>query len=302
MSEASAVPDEAPQAVIVEGILDGRVGDAAALQTAADSLGAAGAGAFRCDVQGGRFSLLPVETRVPGASFDAAGQARFLDALHALLRASAPGSVEANLRCRLVYATEVAETLFVVRGERVEPMTRRRPRTPADDAALAPPPAALPMGLRRRDLLVLAPVLLLVGLFVAWRAGWIDRVLAARAETLQVETGPFAAMIAATVERSWGNYEVSLRRGADYPATPEALAALVAKQTDNAHRAACTIVGDGRDLFVQLLDDDKRVLAEVRAEVRPLVTEKDAAVIVKLPGQMNAAGIRLSLNAEPRSK
>src|SRR5690606_34777262 len=134
-------------------------------------------------------------------------------------------SVESNLRCRMVYAADVVETLFVVRRGEVEAVSRVRPRTPADDELLAP--AALVTGLanvRRRELVFAAAALLLVGLVAAWWSGWIDRVLAARAESLRIDTGPFGAMLAVGVERSLGNYRVELRRGPEYPATPEALA------------------------------------------------------------------------------
>lgn len=299
MSASAPPPTGAPLAAYVEGILDGRVGDAAKLLEATAALGRTGAGAFRCDIQGGRFSLLPVETSIPGSGFDDDAQARFLAALQHLLAGAVPGTVEANLRCRLVHADEVAETLFVVRGDRIEPLTRRRPRTPADvvPAVVA---ATSPLGLRRREALWLAPVLLLAAVVVAWQGGWIDRVLAARAETLRIDTGPFGAMLAVSATRSWGNYEVSLRRGADYPATPQVLAERMAGQTEHAMRTACSIVGDGRDLFVQVVDAGQKVLAEVRADVRPLLTGADAVVVAKLPGLMSATGVRLSVVAAPR--
>jgi hypothetical protein len=295
--DGAPLPDGPPLAIAVEGILDGRVGDPAALADAVRELGAAGAGEFRCDVQGGRFSLLPVDTRVPGGAFDAAAQARFLDALQRVVAAAAPGSVESNLRCRLVHARDVAETLFVVRADRVEPLTRVRPRTPTDDAALAPG-AVAPPGLGRRELLLAGSALLVAGGIVAWRSGWVDRVLAARAEGLRLDSGPFADMLALAAERAWGDYRVSLRRGAGYPATPQALDERVRRQDDHVHRAACTIVGDGRDVVVQLLDAEQHVLAEVRAELRPLLADAAATVTAKLPGHMRAASVRLSVNAE----
>ncbi len=202
MTGAAPAPD-VPLAAFVDGLLDGRVADAAALRDAADALGRAGAGGFRCELQGGRFSLLPNDTRIAGP-FDDRAQTRFLTALQELVRAAAPGSVETNLRCRLVYADEVAETLFVVRGDRVEPLTRRRPRTPADVVDATPTAAAaLPFGLRRREVLWLAPLLAVLALVLAWRGGYVDRVFAARAESLRIDTGAFAAMLTATVERSW---------------------------------------------------------------------------------------------------
>lgn len=288
--------DGTPLAAFVDGLLDGRVADAARLRAAADALGRAGAGAFRCEVHGGRFSVLPVETRI-AVPFDVAAQERFLAALHELAAAAAPGSVETNLRCRLVYADEVAETLFVVRGQAVEPLTRRRPRTAADGADVAPAAPTVLAFVRRREIAWLAPALLVLAALAAWQSGWVDRVLAARAEALRVDSGPFGAMLATSVQRSWGDYEVTLRRGVEYPATPQAVAERLAKLSDTAQHAACSIVGDGRDLYVQLLDQDGAVLAETRAEVRTLLAAVDGSAVARLPGRMRAASLRLAIAA-----
>lgn len=301
MSGHDGVPPDAPLAAFVEGLLDGRVADTATLLAAVRELGSAGAGEFRCDVHGGRFSLLPVDTRV-AAHFDAAAQARFLEALRAVVAAALPGSVEGNLRCRLLYPDVVAETLFVVQGARIEPLTRTRPRTAADDAVLAPVAPALPGGLRRRELLWLGPALLGLGGLLAWYGGWIDRALAARAEGLRLEPGPFGAMLGLSVQRTWGNYRVELRRGPDYPATPAALADRLAAAGDHTLHAAVDLVGDGRDLYVQLLDDAGVVLAEVLAELRPLLSDADATVMANVPGRMHAAAVRLSVTAAPRPR
>lgn len=302
MSDATPAPSGAPRAVFVEGLLDGRVGDGARLSTCVRTLGQAGAGAFRLDVQGGRFSLLPVDTVVTGTQFDDAAQARFLEALHEVVAAAAPGSVETNLRCRMVFADVVAETLFVVRGNTIEPLTRRRPATPADLAGLAAPPQALPLGLRRRELVWLVPVLAVVGVFLLWQGGWIDRVLAARADELSRDTGAFGTWLAFDVDRSWGNYVVMVKRGADYPQSPADVTAAKAAATDLTRASACDIVGDGRDLYVQLLGAEQKVLAESRIDVRPLLGNPAAEIETRLPGMMGATGFRLSVQQAPKSK
>lgn len=296
------MPTGAPRAAFVEGILDGRVADAVRLQQAILALNGAGAGGFRSDLQGGRFSLFPATTQIVGGAFDEAAQARFLEALHGLLPAAVPGSIETNLRCRLVYDAVVAETLFVLRGDRIEPLTRVRPRTAADHAGVPPTTAVASLGLGRRELLLAAPLLLIAGGLVAWQSGWIDRVLAARAETLAHDTGPFTSMLALDADRSWGNYVVHVRRGPDYPATAAALAQWRDRTDDLVAHAAATAVGDGGAVFVQLLDADRVVLAENRIELRPLLTASDAVLDVKLPGRMRAAAVRLSLSKAPERK
>lgn len=301
MNPTGDPPRGAPLAAYVEGILEGRVADAARLRAAAVQLGRTGAGPFRCDIQGGRFSLLPVDTAVP-PGFDAAAQARFLAALQGLLDGARPGSIESNLRCRLYYADEVVETLFVVRGQTIEPLSRRRPRTADDSAVAAPDGAALPLRLRRREVLWLLPLLLIAGLGLAWQAGWIDRVLAARAEHLRRDPGPFQTLLAISVARSWGDYEVTLRRGEDYPATLPALDARRAAAATPEDRLAVGIVGDGRELFVQLLAADGQVLAETRADLRPLLADPAGAVAARLPGRIGAAAVRLSTVAAGKTR
>ena len=151
------LPSGPPNALVVDGILDGRVRDAQALREAVERLSTCGAGAFRLDITGGRFSLLPVETHVPPGAFDLTAQSDFLDRLHEVVQAAQDNSVEATLRCQLVYGAEVAETLFVVRGARVEPLTRRRPALSGDAPALPTTDADTWAGLQRRQLLLLAP-------------------------------------------------------------------------------------------------------------------------------------------------
>lgn len=294
-------PTGAPLAAFVEGLFDGRIGDATALQLAIANLQHAGAGPFRAEVLGGRFSLLPAATQVTGAPFDEAAQARFLQALQGVAAAAAPGSVETNLRCRLVYADVVAETLFVQRNGQLEPLTRVRPRT-ADDGLGVPNAPSVPFGLRRRELLFAAPLLLLAGGLVAWQSGWIDRVLSARAEGLRTDSGPFGAMLQLRVDPTWGNYRVTVTRGPDYPANASALAARRDGTEDLVARAAITAVGDGGTIFVQLLGPDDKVLAEQRTELRPLLAAADGTLEAKLPGAMQATAVRLSLSKAPEPK
>jgi hypothetical protein len=294
------LPTGTPSRASIDGILDGRIGDADALQRAAAALGQSGAGPFRCDLQGGRFSLLPVDTQLP-PGFDAAAQARFLDALRAVVAAAQPGSVETNLRSRMVYAEQVAETLFVVRGAAIEPLTRVRPRT-ADDAPSPTAPAGGLPGMRRRDVLLVAPLVLLLGALLAYHQGYLDRLLAARAETLRHELGPFVDLLALQPERQWGNYRIVVQRGARYPATPQALAAQKQQANSLEAAAACDVIGSGGELFVQLRDQDGKWLAETRCTVRALLGEPPAPVLAELAGHRSAAIVALSLSSgrEPK--
>ncbi|MEZ6038705.1 MAG: hypothetical protein R3F29_14580 [Planctomycetota bacterium] len=291
-------PTGAPQSLTLDGIVEGRVADATALGAAVEALSSCGAGRFRLEITGGRFNVLPEETQASGTRFDEDAQAAFVTALEQVLAAASPGSIGTTLRCTLVYPDQVAETLFAMRGSRLEPLTRRRARG-ASDAPPLPGSGAPPLGtpMPRRQLLLLAPLLLLAGAMVAWQAGWVERVLAARAEDLRTDPGPFGAMLQVEAARSWGNYEIVLRRGDDYPATPEQLTRRRDASTDLAGRAATAVVGDGGELFVQLRDEHGDLLAEQRAELRPLLTDAEGKVLVRLPGRISAQTVRLSLDS-----
>lgn len=304
MSDAEAPPPEGtPIILLVDGILDGRVRDEAALHAATERLGTCGAGAFRLEVTGGRFSMLPAETQVAPDDFDAAAQSNFLDALQAIADAALPGSIESTLRCKLVFEHDVAETLFVARGPQLEPLTRRRPRT-ADDGAALPGDAdrGAPFGLDRRQLLWIAPVLFVLGGVVMWQSGWIDRILAARADSIATDTGPFAATLQLELTRSWGNYAITIRRGENYPTTPEQLQRLRDASTGLADRAAVDLVGNGGEIYVQLLDGDGDVVDETRTELRRLLDDAEGEVEVSLAGHMVAARVTLSLSSKQQAR
>lgn len=288
---------DAPQSLQVEGILDGRVLDEATLRQAVNELGLCGAGSFRVDISGGRFTVLPVDTQVSAAAFDAAAQTNFLDRLQAVADAAQPSSIETNLRCKLIYADDVAETLFIVRGHNIEPVTRRRPKAAQDVPLLPGAGVKAPGGLSRRELLWLAPVLLIAGLIFAWQSGWMQRVMAARAEAVTTDSGPFGDMLTVELKRSWGNYYATLTRGDGYPDTPDALVARRDASEDLTTRAACELVGNGGELFVQLRQEDGKLLFETRSELRLLLTDTDGSVEVKLPGHMSADHLTLALSS-----
>ena len=266
-----------PKALTVDGILDGRVSDSAALREAARRLCGCGAGDYRLEITGGRFNLLPSETYVDPTNFDEAAQSNFLDSLQAIVDASKLGSIETTLRCKLVYEGDVVETMFVVRDHVVEAISRRRSKSAQDFSDIPGLPEDATLGMRRKELFLVAPLLLIVGVIYAWQSGYIDRVLAARAETLETDTGPFDDMIQVDVQRSWGTYKVNLTRGAGYPATPAALRARKdASQTLTA-QAACRVIGDGDEVFVHLLSEQGQVLAQSSASLRDLLTDPENA-------------------------
>lgn len=280
-----------PERVAVDGILDGRVLNEQRLRAAAAALGGCGAGTFQLEIQGPRFSLLPDEGAPDGRDFDVAAQATFLDRLQELVDAAEPGSVETTLRCTLVHRDDVAETLFAVQGANVSPITRRRPRTERD----TPPPRHGTD--RRRQLLLLAPLLVLAAGLVAWQIGLVDQLLSPDASELTRDVGPFDGMLRIDdVERAGlGGYRIAITRGPDYPRTPQEIEQRRAEFTDVARLKAWDVVGSGDHLFAQLRDEQNAPLFAARIDLRALLLQPDARVLVDLPGHRSAASVALSL-------
>jgi hypothetical protein len=303
VSGAETRPEGAPLAVEWNGILEGKVTDVDRLLEASRTLDACSAAKFACEVTGGRFSLLPRDTHVSGRGFDEEAQVRFVDALQELIATAAPGSVESTLRSKMVFETKVAETLFAVQRGALEPLTRVRDRRAGEEAALAETKGrsgGLVLG--RREVLLLIPLLAIATAIFAWRNGLVDRVLAARAEQLTLQTGPFGEMLSLQVTRSWGVYEVQVRRGESYPKDPAELEALRTKAVSLVERAAADAVGSGGEAWVQLCDDDGEVGGSQRLELRALLADPLAIVRVSLQGRIDAASLRLSLTKDEPTK
>jgi hypothetical protein len=299
MTAPGLPPEGPPVAIEWGGIVEGRVASSpAAVQAAAEAMSACGGGDFACEIQGGRFSLIPRTTTTAGKDFHDEPQARFLAALGQLVAQAQPGSVESTLRSRMFYGDRVAETLFAVRAASIAPMTRVRPRQAGDGGGTADATAAGNQAVGRRELLLLAPLVLGVGGFLAWRSNLLDRALAARADKLALDAGPFAAMLALSVEPAWGGYDLKVTRGPAYPKDPAELGALREAAASLVARAACDAVGDGGKAWAQVLDATGAVRSAAGFELRDLLARADGAVVVRLAGAISAATIRLSLTAD----
>lgn len=297
--EATTAGD-APRFVTLDGILEGRIGDAAALARAAHALDGLGVGPFRFDRDGGRFSLLPENVRRPGAGFDRERQERLLQLLRDVA-AAARGPVESTLRCTMVFEAECAETLFRAAapppaGPGIEPLTRVRPLRAEDQPVALPPRPPLRQLLGRREVLFVLPLLLIVfGLF-AWRSGLVDRLLAASAQGLAVDTANFDDLLAAEVEGRFGNYVVTIRRGPGHPADGAGWERRAAAAATEAQRVRDLVVRDGQDVYVQLRDAQNNVLARNRVSLRPLVASADGVAKVDLPGRITASRVTLTID------
>lgn len=288
-----------PRFVTMDGILEGRIGDAAAIARSVQALSKLGICAFELDRDGGKFSVMPENRQVRGDGFDLDRQNELLQHLCAIA-AAARGPVESTLRCTMVFDTECAETLFraglpAPEGPGIEPLTRMRPRRADDVPPELPPPPPWRQLLQRREVMIALPLLLIAFLLLAWQSGLVDRLLSANATGLTVENGAFGDLLHAEVANEWGNYRVAITRGAGYPADAAAWDAYAAAAKDEAARLCGVVVREGQDIYLQLRDADDRVLAEGRANLRPLVTTADGKVKVDLPGRMTAAHLVLSV-------
>lgn len=288
-----------PRFVTMDGILEGRIGDGAAIARAVQELSRLGICAFELDRDGGKFTVMPENRQVRGDRFDLDKQNELLQHLCTIAKA-ARGPVESTLRCTMVFDTECAETLFraavpTPEGQSLEPLTRMRPRRADDVPPDLPPPPPWQQLLKRREVLIALPLLLIAFTLLAWQSGLVDRLLSANATGLEVQNGAFGGLLHAEVENNWGDYRVVLKRGPEHPADAAAWDAYAAAAKDEAARLHGVVVREGQDIYLQLRDESDHVLAETKASLRPLVTSAEGKVTVDLPGRMTATRLVLSV-------
>lgn len=304
--EAEPAPLGAPRHGVFGGVLEGTVGDAAALRAAAARIPAV---RHDLSVDGGRFSLLLDDTPVPGRALDTDAQDALLDALGAVARAAAPDRpLESNLRATLVHADRVVETLFTVeqRGDEraIAPISRERPLTPGDDAAprqdaggLDAPFRGMPRG--RRALLV--ALVAVAGALGAWQTGALDVARSAfdrtPAEDVARETGPFADVLSITVDRSLAAWTCRVERGPGFPATPAALDARIAAAPTLGARAATRAAGEGGQAWLRGLDAEGQVVAAARLDLAPIAADEAGHVEAQLRPLHRITSIEVALTS-----
>ena len=288
-----------PAWVTMDGIVEGRIGDITILTNAVKALNGLPIGNFELERDGGKFTILPINERRPGTGFDNAQQRQLLQHLEQIA-AGSRGPIESTLRCTMVFAAETTETLFRAgppppAGTGVEPLTRVRPRHAADSPPPVPPPPPWRQMLKRREVILVLPLMLIAFALGAWQSGLIDRLLSANAVGLAIETGEFDDLLAIDVENDWGNYKVTVRRGAGHPDTAAAWDQRAAAAENETERLHAIVVREGQDLFVQLRDNADNVLAEQPLSLRLLVTDANGQVSTELPGHMSASRVVLSV-------
>jgi len=246
------------------------------------------------DTDGGHHSLMFDNQPVPGKRASRERIDRLVELLQELVDASEePAGAESTLNCTAVHSDGVVETLIGVKGGVVRPISRVRGRVPPPIDNLAE---------QRRmawGRVLVAVVALAVGSsLLAWKYGYVDRVMAAAAEKMERDTGAFGDRLEFTAEREWGKYKILVKRGPGYPADPEQVAAQLAASKDLAARAVIKILSSGGTIYVQLLDKQGKVLGSSPVNLRPLLESADRTAKGELAGKLGATRFRLSLSED----
>lgn len=291
---ATAVPD-AVRFGWFDGILEGTATDPAAVGAAVAELNRSGPARFALTVEALRCSILADDRPLAGERFrdPRAGESlvRGIEALVA--RLDGPEEPESTLRCTLVHDATVQETIFAVRGRAVRPVARERPVLDSD---LARRPRGIAAGSPEANRMLwvgIAFLMLIAGVLSAWQKGLIDRIAAARAETLEVRRGAFGDTLDASVQESWGEYRVLVKRGRGYP--PDAASVEAPATASTAERAARRIVANGETICLLVRAKDGTVLASAPVSLRGLLAREDGEVVAAIPGKRRAAAVELSL-------
>ena len=274
------------------GILEVRGGSRDNLLAVVRRINAIGLAQAELDSDGGRHSLMFDDQPVSGSAASNDQIDRLVEELQALLDASeSPVGAESTLHCTAIHTDGVIETLIGVEQGRVHPVSRVRSRTP-------PPIDTLSEQRRVAWVRVSAVVLLFVigSTMMAWQFGYIDRVLASSATDLKHDLGPFENRLEFDLERSWGRYKITIRRGPGFPVDPAAAKAQADAATGFAESTAAQIIADGGTLYVQLVNANGQVLESTAIELRPLIEAPDGKATCELHGRVGAKSVRLALS------
>lgn len=294
------------------GVLEGRLGDADGLRAATAAINALGVVGCDIEIDGGRFSFLFDEEPVPGVRLSVENQDALVAGLQRLVLASATSAgIESTLRGSLVHSTSVVDTLFSVKGGQIESLSRRRTLEERDrlHAPAAPSNGALDSlkatltGIDGRRGIALLALLLIGGVLVAWNRGYLELLggtfLARDVDEMPTGSGPFGPTLELTVEKKFGKYVCTVRRGPGYPATSEAVAELIDAAVTAEDRAAANAVGNGGVIGVVLLDDHRKVLVSEEVRLSAFLGDEDAVFEATLRAKLRGRIIELALDASP---
>ncbi len=282
-----------------EGVLEGTRGnDDHPLQSAAGTIDGLRIGRADLELDGPRFSLLLTGATVLGRQVDDSAKKQFLGALEIVAAcAGRERPIESTLRCTEVYQDRTVETLFGVEGGAVRAVGRVRAISTEDRrrdprAEVVIPPAQLRD--HRRRALIVGFLVLAIGVLVLWQQGWVDRLRSVDPAELPISAPEFGTRLTVSVERSFGNYVVTVGRGPDFPDSDEKLNLWRDRLSGARERMAHQTLAAGGDVYVHLLGRDSNRLRTVKIDISPLVLDVDDAVTGMLPGHPDTTGFALS--------
>ena len=291
------LPEGPAQELLFGGILEWRGGDYHALQQIVARINRIGLAQAELDADGGRHSILFDDRPVDGSKATPDALDRLIDGLQELIDASDDAhSAESTLHCSAIHPGEVVETLIAIEDGRVHPVSRIRPRLVEETAHVPVQTVAW------RKVVPLGLALLVAFGLIAWQSGYLDRVLAAAPAELEIDNGPFGKRLFVTIDRNWGNYEITIARGAAYPATVDDIKAERAAAKERSLQLALSILEGGQKVYVQLLDSNGGVMESAAVELRALVEDPKGNAVAKIRGRIGAKGVRLSLSKGERKQ
>lgn len=292
-------PDGAILHAQFDGILEGYVGEPGKVEAAVNKINAAGIVEADLELDGGKFTILFDNAPIPGARAGIEKQQRLLELLSELIEATpSPETVESTLACKVVHENGVIETVLSVQNGELRPLSRVRDRDGRDTHSLEQSEQfSAPLGHLgfKKGGLVALLLLLAMGL-MAWQSGYVQKILSRPADQLKHDLGPFKGLLDVSIEKSWGSYLVTIKRGPSYPKDAEEADELRLARKDLGERAALDIVTKGNNLYVQLCNEEGKSVQSGEAELRPLLNDKNGKVPVNLPGHLDGYSIRLALD------
>lgn len=290
-----------PAYVRFGGILEARSDQPAAVRHATESLQRLSPPGATLEIDGPRILItFDVEWSV-GDPLTEERKSQITSALREVIEhtdGNAP--IESTLHCREIYEDTVVETMFGVQAGQLKTLTRER--SIEDEDRRVPPELSAPrafgramgrLGAKRTLALFLLLVVALLG--AAWQRNYLGRLFSPAADKIEYSATTLETGLTIQIDKSWGQYLITIGRGDDYPASLEAARNWEESASTLDQRALRRVVLSGGNLFVRMLDEDGRALASERCSLQSLL-EPAGTVTVEIPGYLSASRIELSLS------
>ena len=298
-TEGEAPPVGPPEYAFFQGILEGRrTHDDSALERLVGTVESLGWGRPDLELDGPRFSVLFPQTAVPGTRVVEGAKQDFIAALEALIAAQKEaGAIESTLRCTEVYRGRTVETLFGIEHEVLRVVGRVRSNSSEDLRYNPEIGEEERRDLRRREgrrALLAAAGILLLGGYLLWQNGWVERIQSADPKGLPILLPEFESRLAVEVDRTFGGYRVIVSRGPSFPDTEEKLDLWQDELRGARERIAYESLAASGEGYVHLIGPESVRLRTVAIDLQPLVLGTLESVEVVIPGHPQTESFALS--------